>query len=106
MPKVRSSTGPPRKQGFNKSNHPVNPERPKSELKGVANSRTKEEIGTAIKNPYQVIIKPSQLPITLRNEASRHQRVHLRDTESFDNVFGPKKQRKRVNLKCDLTGNN
>ncbi|KAI9582834.1 nucleolar GTP-binding protein 2 [Glossina fuscipes] len=169
MPKVRSSTGPPRKQGFNKSNHSMNPERSKSELKGVANPRTKgtikrlqmyrnfkakrdrrgkiitpapfqgwlasgtmarveptpkwfsnsrvisqtalqkfqDEIGTAIKNPYQVIMKPSQLPITLLNEASKHQRVHLLDTESFENVFGPKKQRKRVNMKVkdleDLT---
>uniref|UniRef100_A0A1A9WDT1 Nucleolar GTP-binding protein 2 n=1 Tax=Glossina brevipalpis TaxID=37001 RepID=A0A1A9WDT1_9MUSC len=169
MPKVRSTTGPPRKQGFNKSNHSMNPERPKTELKGVANPRTKgtikrlqmyrnfkakrdrrgkiitpapfqgwlasgtmarveptpkwfsnsrvisqtalqkfqEEIGKAIKNPYEVIMKPSQLPITLLNEARKHQRVHLLDTESFENVFGPKKQRKRVNLKVkdleDLT---
>uniref|UniRef100_A0A1A9ZHH9 RRM domain-containing protein n=1 Tax=Glossina pallidipes TaxID=7398 RepID=A0A1A9ZHH9_GLOPL len=95
MPNVRSSTSPPRKQSFNKPNHLMNSERPKSELK---------EIGTVINNPYQVIMKPSQLPITLLNEASRHQRVHLLDTESFDNVFGAKKQRKRVNLKVKDLG--
>ncbi|XP_061392362.1 nucleolar GTP-binding protein 2 [Musca vetustissima] len=161
MPKVRSTTGAPRKQGFNKSNHSMNPERPKSGLKGVANPRTKgtikrlqmyrnfkakrdrngkiltpapfqgrlpsgtmarveptpkwfsnsrvisqsalqkfqDEIGKAVKDPYQVIMKPSQLPITLLNETAKHQRVHLLETESFESVFGPKKQRKRVNIK-------
>lgn len=58
-----------------------------------------DEIGKAIKDPYQVIMKPSQLPVTLLNEASKHQRVHLLDTESFESTFGAKKQRKRVNLK-------
>nr|XP_014100676.1 nucleolar GTP-binding protein 2 [Bactrocera oleae] len=161
MPKVRSASGPPRKQGFNRSNHSMNPERPKSGLKGVANPRTQatikrlqmyrnfkakrdrrgkiitpapfqgrlpsgtmarvepspkwfsnsrvisqnalqkfqDEIGKAVKDPYQVIMKPSQLPITLLNETSKYKRVHLLDTESFDTTFGPKKQRKRVNLK-------
>lgn len=58
-----------------------------------------DEIGKAVKDPYQVIMKPSQLPITLLNEAAKHQRVHLLETESFESVFGPKKQRKRVNIK-------
>lgn len=56
-------------------------------------------MGAAIKDPYQVIMKPSQLPVTLLNEAAKFQRVHLLDTESFETVFGPKKQRKRPNLK-------
>ncbi|XP_001360630.3 nucleolar GTP-binding protein 2 [Drosophila pseudoobscura] len=161
MPKVRSTTGKPRTQGFNHSNHSMNPERPKDGLKGVAHPRTKgtikrlqmyrnfkakrdrtgkiicpapfqgrlpagtmarveptpkwfsnsrvisqtalqkfqDEIGKAVKDPYQVIMKPSQLPVTLLNEASKYKRVHLLDTESFDSVFGPKKQRKRVSLK-------
>ncbi|XP_022225751.2 nucleolar GTP-binding protein 2 [Drosophila obscura] len=161
MPKVRSTTGKPRTQGFNHSNHSMNPERPKEGLKGVAHPRTKgtikrlqmyrnfkakrdrtgkiicpapfqgrlpagsmarveptpkwfsnsrvisqsalqkfqDEIGKAVKDPYQVIMKPSQLPVTLLNEASKYKRVHLLETESFDSVFGPKKQRKRVSLK-------
>ncbi|XP_017078969.1 nucleolar GTP-binding protein 2 [Drosophila eugracilis] len=161
MPKVRSTTGKPRTQGFNHSNHSMNPERPKSGLKGVAHPRTKgtikrlqmyrnfkakrdrtgkiltpapfqgrlpagtmarveptpkwfsnsrvisqtalqkfqDEIGKAVKDPYQVIMKPSQLPVTLLNEAAKYKRVHLLDTESFDSTFGPKKQRKRVSLK-------
>ncbi|XP_016928827.2 nucleolar GTP-binding protein 2 [Drosophila suzukii] len=161
MPKVRSTPGKPRTQGFNHSNHSMNPERPKSGLKGVAHPRTKgtikrlqmyrnfkakrdrtgkiltpapfqgrlpagtmarveptpkwfsnsrvisqsalqkfqDEIGKAVKDPYQVIMKPSQLPVTLLNEAAKYKRVHLLDTESFDSTFGPKKQRKRVSLK-------
>lgn len=161
MPKTRSNGGAPRKQGFNKSNHSMNPERAKDGLKGVAKPRTKstikrlqmyrnfkakrdrnghilvpapfqgwnasgtvarvepsqkwfsnsrvisqnalqkfqEEIGKAIKDPYQVIMKPTNLPITLLNEKAKYSRVHLLDTEKFENVFGPKKQRKRPTLK-------
>ncbi|KAM3966453.1 nucleostemin 2 [Aphomia sociella] len=161
MGKVRSATGPPRKQGFNKSGHSMNPDRPTEGLKGVGNARTKgtikrlqmyrnfkakrdktgkiltpapfqgwlpsgtrarvepnqkwfgnsrvisqsalqkfqEEFGAAVKNPYQVVMKPTNLPITLLNEKAKNARVHLLDTEGFDKTFGPKKQRKRVNLK-------
>lgn len=161
MPKTRSTTGAPRKEGFNRSGHSMNPERSTVGLKGVAKPRTKstikrlqmyrnfkakrdpsgkiitpapfqgwlssgtvarvepspkwfsnsrvisqnslqkfqDEMGKAIKDPYQVIMKPSQLPISLLNESAKHQRVHLLETESFDKVFGPKKQRKRPALK-------
>ncbi|XP_023946672.2 uncharacterized protein LOC112052020 [Bicyclus anynana] len=161
MGKVRSAPGAPRKQGFNKSGHSMNPERPTEGLKGVGKPRTKgtikrlqmyrnfkakrdktgkiltpapfqgwlpsgtqarvepnqkwfgnsrvisqnalqkfqEEFGAAVKNPYQVVMKPTNLPITLLNEKAKNARVHLLDTEGFDKTFGPKKQRKRVNLK-------
>ncbi|CAG9813866.1 unnamed protein product [Phaedon cochleariae] len=160
MPKTRSTSGPPRKQGFNKSNHSMNPERSKEGLKGVAKARTKgtikrlqmyrnfkakrdrtgkiitpapfqgwlpsgtvarvepnqkwfgnsrvisqnalqkfqTELGAAVKNPYQVVMKPTTLPITLLNEKAKNARVHLLDTESFESVFGPKRSRKRPNL--------
>ncbi|XP_034831172.1 uncharacterized protein Ns2 [Maniola hyperantus] len=161
MGKVRSAPGAPRKQGFNKSGHSMNPERPTEGLKGVGKPRTKgtikrlqmyrnfkakrdktgkiltpapfqgwlpsgtqarvepnqkwfgnsrvisqnalqkfqDEFGAAVKNPYQVIMRPTNLPITLLNEKAKNARVHLLDTEGFDKTFGPKKQRKRVNLK-------
>lgn len=165
MGKVRSASGAPRKEGFNKSGHSMNPERPTEGLK-VSNPRTKgtikrlqmyrnfkakrdkngkiltpapfqgwlasgtrarvepnqkwfgnsrvisqnalqkfqDEFGAAVKNPYQVIMKPTNLPITLLNEKAKNARVHLLDTEGFDKTFGPKKQRKRVNLKfADIT---
>lgn len=161
MGKVRSAPGAPRKEGFNKSGHSMNPDRPTEGLKGVGKPRTKgtikrlqmyrnfkakrdktgkilspapfqgwlpsgtrarvepnqkwfgnsrvisqsalqkfqDEFGAAVKNPYQVVMKPTNLPITLLNEKAKHARVHLLDTEGFDKTFGPKKQRKRVNLK-------
>lgn len=52
-----------------------------------------------MKDPYQVVMKPTNLPITLLNESAKYARVHLLETESFDTTFGPKKQRKRPNLK-------
>lgn len=57
-----------------------------------------DELGVAVKDPYQVVMKASKLPITLLNEKSKFNRVHLLETETFENVFGPKKQRKRPNL--------
>lgn len=57
------------------------------------------EMGKVKNDSYQVVMKPSQLPISLLNESAKYQRVHLLDTESFDTVFGPKKQRKRPSLK-------
>ncbi|KAG5312770.1 NOG2 protein, partial [Acromyrmex insinuator] len=56
------------------------------------------ELGTAMKDPYKVVMKPTQLPITLLQQKAANARVHLLDTESFENVFGPKKIRKRPNL--------
>lgn len=58
-----------------------------------------DELGAAIKDPYQVVMKATQLPVTLLNEKAKNARVHILETEGFDKVFGPKKNRKRVNLK-------
>lgn len=57
-----------------------------------------DELKNSIKNPYEVIMKPTKLPVTLLNETKKNTRVHLLDTESFKSVFGPKKTRKRPNI--------
>ena len=57
-----------------------------------------EELGQAIKDPYQVVMRQTKLPITLLKESSKFARVHLLETQSFENTFGPKKQRKRPSL--------
>lgn len=44
MPKVRSAEKAPRKQGFKRSGHSMNPERPTENLRGVAKVRTKSTI--------------------------------------------------------------
>lgn len=49
-------------------------------------------------DPYKVVLKPTQLPVTLLQQKAANARVHLLDTESFQSVFGPKKVRKRPNL--------
>lgn len=58
-----------------------------------------EELGKAMKDPYQVVMNQTKLPITLLNETSKTSRVHLLETESFQRTFGPKAQRKRPNVK-------
>ncbi|XP_036139235.1 nucleolar GTP-binding protein 2-like [Monomorium pharaonis] len=160
MAKAHTTNKAPRKQGFKRSGHSMNPERPTEGLKGVAKVRTKatikrlqmyrnqkpkrnragkiispapfqgwntsgtmshvepsqkwfsnsrvisqnalqkfqNELGTAIKDPYKVIMKPTQLPVTLLQQKAANARVHLLDTESFESVFGPKKLRKRPSL--------
>jgi len=160
MAKAHTTNKAPRKQGFKRSGHSMNPERPTEGLKGVAKVRTKatikrlqmyrnqrpkrnragkiispapfqgwntsgttsrvepsqrwfgnsrvisqnalqkfqNELGIAMKDPYKVVMKPTQLPITLLQQKAANARVHLLDTESFENVFGPKKIRKRPNL--------
>lgn len=44
MAKSKTTNGPPRKQGFNRSGHSMNPERSTEGLKGVAKPRTKSTI--------------------------------------------------------------
>ncbi|CAK9801001.1 Nucleolar GTP-binding protein 2 [Anthophora plagiata] len=160
MTKSHITNKPPRKEGFNRSGHSMNPERSTEGLKGVAKVRTKatirrlqmyrnqkpkrdrtgkiispapfqgwqpsgtmsrvepsqrwfgnsrvisqnalqnfqDELGKAMKDPYNVIMKPTQLPVTLLHQKAANVRVHLLDTESFESVFGPRKVRKRPNL--------
>ncbi|XP_038056001.1 nucleolar GTP-binding protein 2-like [Patiria miniata] len=64
-----------------------------------------DEMGKVLKDPYRVVMRQTKLPITLLQEKAKNARVHLLDTESFESTFGPKKQRKRPNLKVsDMEG--
>ncbi|XP_023231079.1 nucleolar GTP-binding protein 2-like [Centruroides sculpturatus] len=58
-----------------------------------------EELGKAIKDPYQVVMNQTKLPVSLLNESCKNKRVHILETESFTRTFGPKAQRKRPNVK-------
>ena len=49
-------------------------------------------------------MKPTNLPITLLNERAKFAKSHLLDVESYSSVFGPKKTRKRPNLKINEIG--
>lgn len=57
-----------------------------------------EELGKAMKDPYQVVMKQTKLPVTLLNEKAKNARVHILDTASYESTFGPKAQRKRPNI--------
>ena len=50
---------------------------------------------------YQVVLRKTELPVSLLNERSKFARVHLLETESFDSTFGKKSNRKKVNLKVN-----
>ncbi|ESP05369.1 hypothetical protein LOTGIDRAFT_208405 [Lottia gigantea] len=58
-----------------------------------------EEMAKVKKDPYKVVMKPSTLPVTLLNEVAKYKRVHLLDTETFENTFGKKSHRKRPSIK-------
>jgi len=57
-----------------------------------------EEMGKVMRNPYKVVMQQSKLPLSLLNDRKASNRVHLLDTESFENTFGPKSHRKRPML--------
>ncbi|PVD23351.1 hypothetical protein C0Q70_16619 [Pomacea canaliculata] len=57
-----------------------------------------EEMAKVKNDPYRVIMKQTKLPITLLNERAKHARTHVLETESFEQTFGPKAQRKRPKL--------
>lgn len=59
------------------------------------------EMGKIKKNPYQVIMKSSKLPVGLLKESSKTTNVHILKTESFESTFGPKKLRKRPKLNTE-----
>jgi nuclear GTP-binding protein len=59
-----------------------------------------EYMGKAIKDPFQVVMRQTRLPISLLQEKAKQQRVHIVDTESFEHTFGKRAKRKRPNLKA------
>ena len=50
---------------------------------------------------YQVVLRKTELPVSLLNERGKFARVHLLETESFDSTFGKKANRKKANLKVN-----
>lgn len=57
-----------------------------------------EELGKAMRDPYQVVMRQSKLPVSLLNEKAKNNRVHILDTASYETTFGPKAQRKKPRL--------
>ncbi|CAJ0596137.1 unnamed protein product [Cylicocyclus nassatus] len=59
-----------------------------------------ENLGKVMRDPFQVVMKQTKLPISLLQEKAKQQRVHVTDTESFEYTFGKKSLRKRAKLAC------
>ncbi|KAJ7517359.1 hypothetical protein O6H91_21G020600 [Diphasiastrum complanatum] len=58
----------------------------------------REEMRTRVSDAYTVILKDKKLPMALLNDRQKQARVHLLDTEKFEDTFGPKRKRKRPNI--------
>ena len=51
------------------------------------------EMAKAARDPYQVVMRKTGLPVTLLNEKAKHSRVHILDTQPFQDTFGKKASR-------------
>lgn len=61
----------------------------------------REELQSRLSNSYNVILKERKLPLSLLTDHQKQTRVHLLDTEGFQDTFGPKQKRKRPKLLVD-----
>ncbi|KAH7512501.1 hypothetical protein FEM48_Zijuj12G0097400 [Ziziphus jujuba var. spinosa] len=58
----------------------------------------REELQSRMSSNYNVILKEKKLPLSLLNDHQKQARVHLLDTQPFEDAFGPKTKRKRPKL--------
>lgn len=63
----------------------------------------KEIEGRISKDPYQVLLKQSKLPMSLLRDSEKQGRMHLLETESFSSTFGKGSQRKKPRLQNDVS---
>uniref|UniRef100_A0A0K2TLI4 Nucleolar GTP-binding protein 2 n=1 Tax=Lepeophtheirus salmonis TaxID=72036 RepID=A0A0K2TLI4_LEPSM len=56
------------------------------------------QIDSVKNDPYKVLMKKTELPVTLLRESAKRKRNHILDTEPFETVFGKKSQRKRPHI--------
>ncbi|KAH7292204.1 hypothetical protein KP509_29G055900 [Ceratopteris richardii] len=61
----------------------------------------REDMRTRMSDSYTVILKEKKLPLSLLNDHQKQARVHLLDTEKFEDTFGPKKKRRRPKLNIE-----
>lgn len=69
-------------------------------IKQSSLQKFQDEMDKVMKDPYQVVMKQSKLPMSLLHDRIKphHSKVHILDTEAFETTFGPKAQRKRPSL--------
>ncbi|CAK9867986.1 unnamed protein product [Sphagnum jensenii] len=61
----------------------------------------REEMRARVSDAYTVILKDKTLPLALLNDHQKQKKMHLLDTETFQDAFGPKKKRRRPKLAVD-----
>lgn len=54
-----------------------------------------------VRNPYEVMLRQSRLPVSLLDERKMKKRPHILASESFAHTFGKNAQRKKPRLACD-----
>ncbi|KAG2226829.1 hypothetical protein INT45_005794 [Circinella minor] len=58
----------------------------------------RESLGAKINDPYQILLKQNKLPMSLLQDPTKQNRMHILETESFSTTFGNKSQRKKPKL--------
>uniref|UniRef100_A0A3Q3X0P0 Nucleolar GTP-binding protein 2 n=1 Tax=Mola mola TaxID=94237 RepID=A0A3Q3X0P0_MOLML len=69
-------------------------------IKQSSLQKFQDEMGAVQRDPYRVVMRQSKLPMSLLHDRvkAHNSKVHILDTEGFENTFGPKAQRKRPSL--------
>ncbi|RKP19546.1 NGP1NT-domain-containing protein [Rozella allomycis CSF55] len=52
-----------------------------------------------VNDPFSILLKTSKLPLSLITDSKKQGRMHLLETESFSQVFGPKAPRRKPKMK-------
>lgn len=62
-----------------------------------------KELGSAVKDPFKVVLRTSKLPLTLLNDKpmAGKEKIHILDTEPFSETFSKGRRRKRPNISLD-----
>jgi len=60
--------------------------------------RFRTDLGKAASNPYNVILQQNKVPWGLLTDPKSEAKMNILEVESFQETFGPKKQRKRPRL--------
>ncbi|KAG2237753.1 NUC091 domain-containing protein [Thamnidium elegans] len=58
----------------------------------------RESLSAKVDDPYQVLLKQNKLPMSLLQDSEKHTRMHILETDTFENTFGGKAQRKKPKL--------
>lgn len=58
----------------------------------------RESLSAKVDDPYQVLLKQNKLPMSLLQDSTKHTRMHILETDTFQNTFGAKAQRKKPKL--------